>query len=297
MRPTPGQPGGLPPGHRQHVAIRVPGRRHLRPFVPGGPAAAAPKSMTRRSRCLVDGDQLVPLTPASTSYGLLPDVGFHGQAGMHTIQFVGLNPQGGDNTAFVDAVTITPIPTRSATAVSRQPALAAEYLPVFAQRFALAVTGRAGVSSNGSALTSGNPNAPGGNQVAFMQDTGSISQSVYLDDRLRTTSRCRPPSGRSQTHYQEIQVLVDGAKWGGHSHRHQLRPLPDAHLQGRRRQAHYPVDGLNPLGWRQYGLDRRGGDHAGRHDQRRQLRVAGTAGQYFSVVARGSPWQFPVRPA
>src|SRR5262249_21905713 len=38
--------------------------------------------------------------------------------------------------------------------------------------------GNAGVSGNGSGFTSGNPSAPQGSQVAFVQMTGSISQAV-----------------------------------------------------------------------------------------------------------------------
>ena len=37
-------------------------------------------------------------------------------------------------------------------------------------------TGNAGVSANGSGFTSGNPNAPEGGQVAFVQTTGQVSQ-------------------------------------------------------------------------------------------------------------------------
>ncbi len=39
-------------------------------------------------------------------------------------------------------------------------------------------SGRAGISGNNSALTSGNPNAPQGRQVAFLQKTGTVSQVV-----------------------------------------------------------------------------------------------------------------------
>ena len=39
-------------------------------------------------------------------------------------------------------------------------------------------SGDAGVAGNGSGFTSGNPNAPEGTQVGFLQETGSISQVV-----------------------------------------------------------------------------------------------------------------------
>ena len=56
-------------------------------------------------------------------------------------QFIGLNPQGGDNTAFIDEVAITAATPRSPTAASRRrhwPRTAYQY---YAQRFALAVRG------------------------------------------------------------------------------------------------------------------------------------------------------------
>ena len=43
---------------------------------------------------------------------------------------------------------------------------------------ALSGTSGSGISANGSAFTSGNPNAPQGVQVAFLQGTGSISQTI-----------------------------------------------------------------------------------------------------------------------
>ena len=39
-------------------------------------------------------------------------------------------------------------------------------------------TGGAGISANGSGFTAGNPPAPQGSQVAFLQGTGSFSQAV-----------------------------------------------------------------------------------------------------------------------
>ena len=41
-------------------------------------------------------------------------------------------------------------------------------------------SGDAGISTNSSAFTFGNPNAPDGNQVAFIKDTSSMSQSVFM---------------------------------------------------------------------------------------------------------------------
>src|SRR5262249_3497000 len=55
---------------------------------------------------LVDGVVVGTFTPAGTSYGAFTTNAFTGAAGAHTIQFVGLNPRGGDNTAFIDNVQL-----------------------------------------------------------------------------------------------------------------------------------------------------------------------------------------------
>ena len=46
-------------------------------------------------------------------------------------------------------------------------------------------TGSSGISSNNSGFTSGNPPAPQGTQVAFLQQYGSISQSVRFRHDIR----------------------------------------------------------------------------------------------------------------
>ena len=71
--------------------------------------------------------------------------------------------------------------------------------------------GSAGVASNGSGFTASNPNAPDGNQVAFLQAGGSMSQSVYLNAGTYSISLAGRPARPAQTHNQEIEVLVDGA--------------------------------------------------------------------------------------
>ena len=75
-------------------------------------------------------------------------------------------------------------------------------------------TGNAGVSGNGSGFTQGNPNAPEGAQVGFVQTTGTISQSIdgfsdgsYTFDFL---SAQRVAGGNPGPDFQNFQVLVDG---------------------------------------------------------------------------------------
>ena len=73
-------------------------------------------------------------------------------------------------------------------------------------------SGTAGLAGNGSALTSGNANAPQGNQVAFIQQTGSISQAVELfpADGTYQISVAAAQSAANGGNLEEIEVEVDG---------------------------------------------------------------------------------------
>jgi hypothetical protein len=57
----------------------------------------------------IDGVAVGTYTPSTTSYTTFT-TNFTVAAGVHTIAFVGLNPNGGDNTAFIDQVAITSPP-------------------------------------------------------------------------------------------------------------------------------------------------------------------------------------------
>jgi hypothetical protein len=58
---------------------------------------------------LVDGNPLGNFTPSGSSYATYTTATFHVTSGSHTITFQGVDSAGGDNTAFIDAVTITAI--------------------------------------------------------------------------------------------------------------------------------------------------------------------------------------------
>ena len=104
-------------------------------------AAQRPADQThyQEIQVLVDGVQVGLVTPSSTTYGSYQTSNFTVTAGTHTIQFVGLNPLGGDNTAFIDEVAIAPAANSISDGSFEAPGLAAKTLPVRAQRFALAV--------------------------------------------------------------------------------------------------------------------------------------------------------------
>jgi hypothetical protein len=75
-------------------------------------------------------------------------------------------------------------------------------------------SGGAGVAGNGSGFTSGNPDAPDGTQVAFLQGTGSMSQAVNFAAGSYTLSFYAAQRGNYQASYQSFQVLIDGQPIG-----------------------------------------------------------------------------------
>jgi rhamnogalacturonan endolyase len=58
---------------------------------------------------LIDGNVVGTFTPAGTSYAAYTTGGFTLAAGVHTVSFVGLDPDGQDNTAFLDQVALNQI--------------------------------------------------------------------------------------------------------------------------------------------------------------------------------------------
>ena len=128
---------------------------------------------------LVDGVVVGTFTPTGTSYQSYTTAAFTVTAGAHTIKFQALDSAGGDNTAFVDQTAIV---QASSSAISDA---GFEQVVVGAGQFQYrptgspwAFAGSSGISGNNGGFTSGNPAAPEGVQVAFLQNTGSFSQSV-----------------------------------------------------------------------------------------------------------------------
>jgi subtilase family serine protease len=167
----------------------------------------------------VDGNVLGTITPSGTSYATYTTVSFTVTAGNHTIAFVGLNPNGGDNTAFLDWATITTNSTVSSTSQAfSDPGFespsegtgGSAYVYDPSSGTPWTYTGLAGVAGNGSAFTSGNPSAPQGTQVAFLQGTGSFSQAVTFNAGTYTISFSAAQRQNHQTSSQTIQITVDG---------------------------------------------------------------------------------------
>jgi CSLREA domain-containing protein len=71
-----------------------------------------------------------------------------------------------------------------------------------------------GIAGNGSAFTTDNPNAPEGTQVAFIQDAGTISQSLSFVGGTYTVSFFAARRGYDPGGLQTLQVLIDGSVIG-----------------------------------------------------------------------------------
>jgi hypothetical protein len=165
-------------------------------------------------RVLVDGVAVGTFTPSGTGYSSLTAT-FTVGAGSHTITFQGLDSAGGDNTAFVDNIQLTQTPVASLSdAGFETPSVGTgfQYRPVGT---AWTFADNAGISGNGSGFTAGNPNAPEGTQVAFLQQTGSISQVVTgMAAGTYRLSFSAAQRGNFQASRQDFRVLVDGVAVG-----------------------------------------------------------------------------------
>ncbi len=170
------------------------------------------QSQGQQIQVLVDGAQVGLIAPVGTSYSLYETPNFTVAAGAHTIQLVGLNLQGGNNTALIDLVAIAPAQDQITDGGFETPTLAAGTYQVAPSGTPWQFSGLAGVSTNGSALTAGSANAPQGAQAGFIMNNGSMSYSVYLDTDTYSLSFLAAQRAKYQTQSQQIMVLVDGAE-------------------------------------------------------------------------------------
>jgi len=166
----------------------------------------------------LDGAPLGTFKPSGTSYATYATLPFTATAGSHTLAFVGLDTAGGDNTAFIDAVRVAALIPNSGF---EAPALGGgyQYTPSGAGWVFGANPSASGITGNGNPFTNGNPNAPEGSQVAFLQAAGSFQQSIG-PLRAGTTyaiifaaaqrGNCCAGNGSAQ----DFQVLLDGAPLG-----------------------------------------------------------------------------------
>ena len=161
---------------------------------------------------LVDGNLVGRFEPTTSSYQSYTTGPFTVAAGPHTIEFLGVNTAGGDDTDLLDAVSVAV----AAPAVPAVGDAGFEQVPVGGgyaydpSGSAWAFSNASGVTGNGSGFTSGNPPAPQGTQVAFLQGTGSFSQSVSGWAAGSYTISFDAALRGNYGGVQDFEVLVDG---------------------------------------------------------------------------------------
>jgi glucose/arabinose dehydrogenase len=178
---------------------------------PGGPQTV---------RVFLDGTALGDFTPDGTAYQTFA-VNFTVGQGAKTVTFQGLGS--GDSTALLDnvqvAVFVPPATGNIPGGGFEAPAVGAGNFqynpPVVAGGNPWTFSAASGVSGNGSGFTAGNPNAPDGTQVAFLQNAGTITQSVSLAPGTYTLSFQAAQRGNfNPGGNQTIRVLVNGVSVG-----------------------------------------------------------------------------------
>ncbi len=167
---------------------------------------------------LIDGATVGTFMPSGTSYASYSTPAFTVAAGTHTLAFQGIDSAGGDNTAFVDAISLAPAAPAGTVADAgfEQPVVGSGQFQYDPTGSPWTFAGNAGISGNGSGFTSGNPNAPDGAQVALIQTTGSFSQSVanWTAGSYTVSFETAQRGNYNLPQKQNFAVLIDGATVG-----------------------------------------------------------------------------------
>ncbi|MFT3782565.1 MAG: hypothetical protein QM790_11175 [Nibricoccus sp.] len=171
----------------------------------------------------VDGAKVGSLTASGTGFSAASTAPFAASAGSHEIKLVGTAAV--DSTMFLDSLTITAASSSGSGGGSSSSGSlsdgsfetvglgggAFQYNPGgSAWRF----SDRSGIAANNSGFTCTNPGAPAGNQVGFIQMSGTIEQSVTLAAGDYRVSAQAAQRATYQYQTQVVDVYVDGAKVG-----------------------------------------------------------------------------------
>ncbi len=164
---------------------------------------------------LVDGTVIGSFNDlVGTSYATLTASSFTVSAGSHTLAFQGTDLNGGDNTVFLDQITVSMLSTSLADSGFETPAVGEHKYQYDPTTSPWTFQSSAGVAGNRSAVTAGNPLAPQGSQVAFIQALGSISQSITFPTGTFTISFSAAQRANVQASSQTFQVSIDGTVVG-----------------------------------------------------------------------------------
>ena len=176
---------------------------------------------------LVDGLLVGTFTPSGATYTNYATAPFTVTAGSHVVTFEGVDPAGGDRMALLDLVgiqlqvqTIPTVLDPGFESVVVNPGNFTAAPAGSPWTFTNATGSGTGVSgTNTAGVTSGEPTSGvngDGTQVAFIQDQGSISQSVsgWAAGAYRISFRAAQRASSNQTAPEQFQVLVDGVVVG-----------------------------------------------------------------------------------
>lgn len=183
----------------------------------------------------VDGVTLASITPAGTAYDPQSIGPVYLGSGSHTVQLRGMNPNGGDNTAFIDLVTYTRVVGMPVAGGDMEsPTMAPgsyQYRPTGGP---WTFFGGAGLSTANSAFTNASPAIPQGTQIMFLQNTGyatlpvTIAQPGNYRVRFKATLRANndPATENQVVEVMLNNVLIDHADVGaGIYNEHYTLPL------------------------------------------------------------------------
>jgi hypothetical protein len=134
-------------------------------------------------------------------------------AGSHIVTFQGTNLAGGDNTIFVDDVTLKPQTTNLNDSGFEVPVITQGDFAYRPSGSPWTFGGDSGVAANVSGFTSGNAGAPQGNQVLFLQKSAQASQSITMSAgsyAIHFTAAQRGNLSSTQT----LDVVVDNTVVG-----------------------------------------------------------------------------------
>ena len=171
------------------------------------------QTQNQQIRVIIDGNLIGSVTPDGGTFLRYQMPNFPITAGIHTVEFLGMSSASADSTAFIDDATI------SAGSAIGDGSFEDAVMAAGAYQFSPSGTpwqfaGNAGVSANNSGFTLGNAVAPDGNQVAFIKDTGTMSQSLYMAAGLYNVSFMAAQRNYHQSQSESLKILVDGVQVG-----------------------------------------------------------------------------------
>lgn len=165
----------------------------------------------------VDGATVQSISPANTSYGFYASAPILISSGTHTIELRGMNPNGGDNTAFIDIFRFTRVKEQFISGFESPVITTGSGFQYSPSGGPWTFTSGGGISKNFTAFTSGNPAGPEGNQVLFLQGGGSASHPVSIGQtgfyRFRFKAALRG-NNQQDGEVKNIRITIGGTEVG-----------------------------------------------------------------------------------